>query len=416
MKDWQNESSRMGDVYAHGYCNIATAQSVQESGFFVTRNPLAIKPLFVETTENWSHSSTPTKMKKYVIHRAFNEWKDDIENAMLNQRAWVFQERAMSPRTLYFGRNQIYWECSSSRASEAWPSLRLLLTGLKYVYHSNIETMKENLEDADIRLHWWSELVRTYSKTRITVETDRLIALAGMAKSLGLGLGLGMEQLYLAGLWRKDLMLQLLWSIGHSSKRFGIRPERYIAPTWSWASVRGEIWWLNLDPIFYFATLVDAKVTPITSDIFGQITSGFIKIRGPLVKGLILNAPALRDHLPDFSLDQLVEADFDTLEYIDLKEIYCLPIIAKSGYASRLQRLRMAPKPTLTNNVNIHGLMLVPTGRIASEFKRCGKFLCFGKKTILFRKALKRFGESAETSGLPFEEREKGNEFIVTII
>lgn len=44
-----------------------------------------------------------------------------MDSAPLNQRAWVFQERFLSHRNLMFGRNCLFWECDSNRASETFP-------------------------------------------------------------------------------------------------------------------------------------------------------------------------------------------------------------------------------------------------------------------------------------------------------
>jgi hypothetical protein len=34
-----------------------------------------------------------------------------VELGDLNKRGWVFQERALSRRTMYFTKTQVYWEC-----------------------------------------------------------------------------------------------------------------------------------------------------------------------------------------------------------------------------------------------------------------------------------------------------------------
>lgn len=48
-------------------------------------------------------------------------WRDAIEHAPLGRRGWVVQERALSPRTLHFGKEQIFWECLDLQASEVCP-------------------------------------------------------------------------------------------------------------------------------------------------------------------------------------------------------------------------------------------------------------------------------------------------------
>ena len=46
----------------------------------------------------------------------------EIEKTELNRRGWVLQERYMSPRTVYFGREQLFWECRQFQACESMPS------------------------------------------------------------------------------------------------------------------------------------------------------------------------------------------------------------------------------------------------------------------------------------------------------
>ena len=45
-----------------------------------------------------------------------------VDYAPLGKRGWVVQERATSRRTLHFGPHQIYWECRTTHACEAYPN------------------------------------------------------------------------------------------------------------------------------------------------------------------------------------------------------------------------------------------------------------------------------------------------------
>jgi hypothetical protein len=44
-----------------------------------------------------------------------------IENSVPLQRAWVPQERTLSPRILHFIPQQLFWEYSTQEASEVYP-------------------------------------------------------------------------------------------------------------------------------------------------------------------------------------------------------------------------------------------------------------------------------------------------------
>ncbi|KAF6812125.1 heterokaryon incompatibility protein [Colletotrichum musicola] len=75
----------------------------------------------------------------------------------------------------------------------------------------------------------WEAIVQAYSDSMLTKDSDRIIALAGIA-------GLIQEHLqddYVVGLWRRNQAIELLWSTKgtHVQKP---RPNPCIAPTWSW--------------------------------------------------------------------------------------------------------------------------------------------------------------------------------------
>ena len=78
----------------------------------------------------------------------------------------------------------------------------------------------------------WNVLVERFSACGLTYETDRLPAIAGLARLVQKRL----KCEYLAGLWRFQLVSQLLWRrIGRAD-----RHSTYRAPSWSWASSPGK--------------------------------------------------------------------------------------------------------------------------------------------------------------------------------
>jgi hypothetical protein len=78
---------------------------------------------------------------------------------------------------------------------------------------------------------------------RLTKESDRLPALSGIAKKARVRL----TSKYLAGLWETDLACGLGWTVCTTTTPPGVpvsrRPLNYRAPTWSWASVEGQVEW-----------------------------------------------------------------------------------------------------------------------------------------------------------------------------
>lgn len=71
-------------------------------------------------------------------------------------------------------------------------------------------------------------------------------------------------------------------------------PEGYVAPSWSWAHLRGPISYLLCMPHTPFVSYVDvveAKTIPVSpNEPTGQLSSGFITIEGYMVRGLQFTA------------------------------------------------------------------------------------------------------------------------------
>ncbi|XXH01530.1 hypothetical protein Hte_007890 [Hypoxylon texense] len=153
-KDWKQEAQSMADVYRHSVCNIAaTASRAPAEGCFYPRNQLAVPALKLflrqdiqktQTTRITQRRLLPSLMRisdsfrrsrkntpgsaanheikwDHLICFPSNAWRHNIEEAPLNKRAWVLQERLLAPRQIHCGRQQLFWECNQAQYSEHWP-------------------------------------------------------------------------------------------------------------------------------------------------------------------------------------------------------------------------------------------------------------------------------------------------------
>ena len=136
----------------------------------------------------------------------------------------------------------------------------------------------------------WYRTLNDYCRRRITYSKDILPAISGVAKEYRRYL----KQEYRAGLWRDDMHLGLLWS---NSTLGAIMPSTYVAPSWSWASLRipnldrsiteysrSDIY--DHDLVNYpltrcVANIIGVDVTSLDQDPFGRVAAGFLKISGP---------------------------------------------------------------------------------------------------------------------------------------
>jgi hypothetical protein len=133
----------------------------------------------------------------------------------------------------------------------------------------------------------WRPLVEQYSRRLLTKEGDRLPAISAIARNWIMPrVRREVEDVYLGGLFKGDLQQSLIW-MKHDEETLPMRrPESYIAPSWSWASVTGGVRFchsLNL----LVMDILDAGTTPVNpDDSFGQLSEGYLKVSGHLKSAL----------------------------------------------------------------------------------------------------------------------------------
>ena len=121
-EDWRREAVSMGEVYKNAICNIAATGAVRrEDGCFLprTEDPLVYTSLVIRAT--WKTSELMTASPGWYVGEVKGMWRREVLDAPLNHRAWVLQERLLSPRVLHFGARQILWECDILAACKIYP-------------------------------------------------------------------------------------------------------------------------------------------------------------------------------------------------------------------------------------------------------------------------------------------------------
>jgi hypothetical protein len=120
----------------------------------------------------------------YVFGKDFLQ--ENILQTPLNRRAWVMQERMLSPRVIHFGKHQLFWRCQMHTACETFPKGIPEATGSAAFSQSaygvdfqHLSCTRGLLEDL------WFQVIENYSTYGITRESDKLIALSGIARMFG---------------------------------------------------------------------------------------------------------------------------------------------------------------------------------------------------------------------------------------
>jgi hypothetical protein len=206
--DWQRESALMGSVYQNSWCNIsATGFPNGEKGLFTQRDVSMLQPQKLSFNLHDTKKREATSGKYYVLEDFLQA---DIAEAPLNERAWVFQERVLSPRILHFGSRQILWECRELNACEVFPEgvPDVLDTGYKSALSFPLRQKDLDLteNEKDEMLVLWGCFVAGYNSGRLTKHEDKFIAIAGIAKEMQKLLAVP----FIAGFWRQRLLQQLL--------------------------------------------------------------------------------------------------------------------------------------------------------------------------------------------------------------
>lgn len=284
--DFEREAVTMCDVYSNSSCNIAALGLGNDSWppedthspvdfCFTNRNPLEYTACRIaQLNENEAI---------YVNLAQFTRLPISLQKSPLLSRAWVLQERFLSPRILYFGTEQLYWECRCRTKSESRPvddkplyesadtsraqflalcdfphDLKDYRVSVFERYVTAGGEVKErtkcnfkmesviikgpsnetlNTVEVDRRLiGFWHRIVEDYTETSLTYASDRFIALAGIVKAIKNRVGVT----YVAGTWMEFWPFDLLWKWGCKAPTSKRTAGRTNLPSWSWASTEGH--------------------------------------------------------------------------------------------------------------------------------------------------------------------------------
>lgn len=210
------ESAKIGSVYSNVFLTISSGAS--EDSKQGTFRPRALPP--GPPVEVRCYDSNFEAI--YVDYRQKNTPFQEPQST--DVREWCFQEMALSPRVLVYGKEMLGWLCDSVTDVEHGhvvdhyedPSPPLLAPRLIHkpaenpLEHLGLPfTLYHYLRERERSFGRWASTVNAFTKRKLTQESDRLPALSGIVKELQLETG----DEYLAGLWRQDIWHDLQWGV-----------------------------------------------------------------------------------------------------------------------------------------------------------------------------------------------------------
>jgi hypothetical protein len=286
----------------------------------------------------------------------------DTYDEPIDKRAWTMQEDTLSLRLLRFGSKQTTWRCPRYHGST-----KIDGGGCPYPVNKDMDSAIDHprritevqsamAEFGDLGpsklLDSWLNSISNYTHRKISKTSDKLPACAALAENFAAIFNLESDE-YLAGLWKPDIMAQLLWF-----RLEDFKAERCSGPTWSWASLHGPVEFFQRNLLEYSfvvkakARLVNSKMDyKFESHKYSEMFSGRLVLEG-LWRQAYWDGSNLRQSIQRGDVLPL-EIHWDISGLILPQTVWCLEIIG--SYIS---------------------LGLVLTTKNLTDFERVGFFEC----------------------------------------
>jgi Heterokaryon incompatibility protein (HET) len=344
--DMQHELSMMSTYYQHGVLTIcaASAQSSAE-GFLSSgeHNSYAVGPFEMMFEEG--QRRLPESPKKRNFTQAFDideirrdrfshmeksgelqkmagsptqhavqlfKLRDERPAEPIASRAWTFQEAILSTRLLIFASRQVYWCChehyvgcggihSFEKTQVVHPDCpgeqsKACICGVSLIRRIDPPDLVPGIFTLGYRNTLstdtqWDMLVAEFSGRALTMASDKLVAFSAAASYFDTLFRARWPSVqYVAGLWYSDesplsFLRQLLWSSENPETAY--RAPIFRAPTWSWASIDGQIKQFDKRQML-LDSHISLEIVKVVTRIavhtapFGAVDSGRLMVRGKL--------------------------------------------------------------------------------------------------------------------------------------
>lgn len=338
--DWEAEARKMATVYSMAKVTIIAASSTScHSGFLqgLSRGGelLALPPELPPMRLVARRTSTSGFHFNVADFANFDPASVDTPaepQDAIDSRGWTFQEESLSSRYIKFTKDDIQWQCREDAGclchqgvqkherralyEDLWASSPPAGSSSNPPHSQGSNSRRRptsNSSPADQSFNHasracWQEIVKDFSRRRFTQPTDKLLALSGLAGRVAANMQSPHADdgsAYVAGMWTNMLRDggALSWHCRHESPR-GRAPSlgRYIAPSFSWASLTGDCAGVVYDqgsvgPLGFqgeqrLFDVVTAERTLLSADEeFGRVSAASVTLSGPLVPCTVRYGP-----------------------------------------------------------------------------------------------------------------------------
>lgn len=316
--DWREQSSKMATIYENSSITLAAATAVNSlQGCFQSPDPFLTGFVSNGTDKVYANDhealiellprnkdETLIFVRKGPTHRYPSRL--ETNQLPLLSRGWVYQERLLSPRVLFFGDIDVMWECNERMSCycDTWKhsgSRNVRSHPVKSQHALSLQLGNPDAQklQANGLANRWCRIVEEYSALDLTFMRDQLPAMAGIAKQFSRYMG---EHIYASGVWSAFLIENLCWAVkDYPPPRR--RPEAAAAtsPSWSWmtpiARVTFPSGWFS-DGALACASLVGTRLEHKGIDPFMDVTHGSITLKGYLLEARVREIATTATYAP----------------------------------------------------------------------------------------------------------------------
>ncbi|KAK5737318.1 hypothetical protein LTR17_006735 [Elasticomyces elasticus] len=263
--DWAREAATMADVYADAYCVISATLAHSDGEGFLHPNPGRGLPKAIASDER--SKPLDTCMQAQEQFRL-----SDVFDMPTHGRAWCFQELLLARRFVSYEHTSIRYTCGNGVIGGD-------MRGPQTLWEEEEMRLKINAvfgRKRHVTEEEWMSIVSMFTRRRMTVTTDRLPALSGIAERVN-----SRASRYLGGPWEADLPWNLLWhtqqiyypELGHALQK---------SPSFAWCSVSSQVsqdttsWssWQSL------VTVSEVCCYPTGPCPYGHVSWGYLRLVG----------------------------------------------------------------------------------------------------------------------------------------
>ncbi|KAK0101685.1 hypothetical protein ONS95_006842 [Cadophora gregata] len=376
--EWQEEASRMQDIYAGSELTIAATDAPDGStGCFPETD--TSPSLHAQDSAQMIAMRDSVSGQGYLVHVYIGDLRKVTEDSILNTRGWVLQEMVLSHRILHCMTSGLFWQCKTHSRFEMGLVFDYSAPGMRY-------TLSGALLDRGTRSmhrHWWTWMT-SYSERQFSFPRDRLPAMAGLVRHYQSA----SNDKPMLGLWERSFTQDLLWmrrgALGTETPRDD--SDLPNMPSWSWLScqtmIKFDFWGVADDDsekekhqiVMDHSALVEWDIQWVSEPLVSDVKSSRVVVEGPVVELTFNTSPESLSFTPpylhvndeelDFEKDKIpwrCAAQFDSFEARDsVFPAQCLCLLLRSRAYKTGSQIKEA------------FLILSPVQRPQNVYKRIG--------------------------------------------